>query len=478
MNEERLVTPQLLKGFRDYLPAQMIARQKILETIRKTYELYGFVPLETPALEHLDTLLGYGEDASKQIFQFTAPDGKKIGLRFDLTVPLARVFSQYRDLPKPFRRYQVSPVWRFDKPGPGRFREFIQFDIDTVGSPSMEADAEIIAAMCDTLDSLGIPRFCVKFNSRKVLNSLIVYAAIPAVSTLSVFRVIDKLDRVGIEGIKLELAEGRTDASGDKIHGLGLEPKQIESIESFLSLPRGGRTETIKAASRLLSGVPGTEEGINELREISNCLDALGITDDRARIDLTVARGLDYYTGPVYEAIILDAPKFGSVMGGGRYDRLVERFLGEKVPATGASIGVDRLFAAMQQLGLVGLTPSTAQVLVTVMDDSKLSEYRRMANELRKANIRTELYVGTERNLGKQLFYCNRQNIPIAVIAGSDEFNSNTVTIKDMRKLHRENVAPKDRKHWLKARVGQSCIARKALVPELRNMLRQPHCQP
>jgi histidyl-tRNA synthetase len=471
MTEKKLVEPELLKGFRDLMPAQMIGRRKVVEVIRQTYELYGFVPLETPALEKIETLLGSGEEADKLVFQFSDQDEQRVGLRYDLTAPLARVVAQYRELPKPFKRYQISPVWRYDKPGPGRFREFLQFDIDTVGSPSMEADAEIIAAMSDALMALGIQRYGIRFSNRKILNCLIAFADIPAELTLKVFRVIDKFDRIGIEGIREELTKGRVDVSGDKIPGVGLALEKVTPIEKFLSLPKGSRTGTIEAVTQLFAGVPGADEGIGELKKISACLEALGVPEEKAYIDLTIARGLDYYTGPVYEAWLLDAREFGSIMGGGRYDGLVERFIPEKIPATGASIGVDRLFAALQKLELIETVSSTAQVLVTVMDRERSDEYQRIARELRTAGIRTELYLGTEKGLRKQLEYCDRQGIPVSVIAGSNEFQANQVTIKDMRKMLVEGPKTADRKEWLAARTGQKTIVRADMVSEILALL-------
>lgn len=467
------VEPELLKGFRDLLPAQMIGRRQVIETIRTTYELYGFVPLETPALERLDILLGSGEEADKQIFRFFTPDEVAVGLRYDLTVPLARVVALYRDLPRPFRRYQISPVWRFDKPGPGRFREFLQFDIDTVGSESMAADAEIIAAMADALKALKIERFAIRFSNRKILDTLIVYAGIPNELTLKVFRVIDKYDRIGIEGIRQELTQGRIDASGDKIPGVGLPAEKVEPIEEFLNLPRGSRQETIAAVAGLFAGTAGAEDGIRELKSMDEALQALGVPEEQAYIDLTIARGLDYYTGPVYEALLLDAPEYGSVMGGGRYDTLIQRFTGEKTPATGASIGVDRLCTALQRLNLIPTTPATAQVLITVFDRQQISEYQRMAVELRRAGIPTELYLGTEKSLKKQLEYCDRQGIPVAIIAGPDEFSRNQVAIKDMRRLT-EGPKTRDRKEWLAARTGQQTVERSALIAAVRELLAPP----
>lgn len=470
--EKRRTEPRLLRGFRDALPEEMIARGRIIDTVREVYELYGFVPLDTPALEYADVLLGdYGEESNKQVYQFTVPDGDDVALRFDLTVPLARVVAQYCDLPKPFRRYQVAAVWRADKPGPGRFREFIQFDLDTVGSASMMADAEIISGICDTLDALGIARYRVRISNRKLLNTLVTFAGIEPGRAPDVFRVLDKLDKVGLEEVKLELTVGRVDASGDPIPGVGLEMAQVARIEEFLSLPQGTRAEALGAVDTLFRDIPGAEEGIDELRDIDRFLSTLSIGDDRAAIDLSVARGLDYYTGPVFEAILLDAPNFGSIFGGGRYDGLVERFLGTKIPGTGASIGIDRLLAALKRVGAIQLRPSTASVLVTVMDPDRMPEYQTMTSELRAARIKTELYMGDETSLRKQLQYADRQKIPIAVIAGSDEFEAGTVAVKDLIAGIKADAEVTERAEWVQARFGQRTVQRDELLATIRSLL-------
>lgn len=433
MPENRTVEPRLLRGFRDYLPAQMNARLRIISTIRGIYERYGFLPLETPAQEYKVTLLGYGDENAKQIFSFTNPEDEEVALRFDLTVPLARVVAQYPDLVLPFRRYQVAPVWRADKPDPGRFREFIQFDLDAVGTSSVAADAEILCAVYDVLLALGIKRFRIRFSDRKVLDSLLDFAGIPHAMSHKVFRVLDKLDKIGIEGVTQELTAGRVDASGDRIPGLGLKQDQVSRIKQFLALPQGKRRDVLKSLTILFSAIESAKEAIAELTLICDSLDALSIPDDFVALDLSIARGLDYYTGPVFEANLTDAPEFGSIVGGGRYDGLVERFLGRKIPAVGASIGVDRLLAAMQKLGLVEDVASTAQVIVTVMEPSRIAEYQKLTRELRQAGINTEMYLGEEKSLGKQLQYANRQQIPFAVIIGSDEFAKNEVTIKNLK---------------------------------------------
>ncbi len=477
MLEIKTVEPRLLRGFRDYLPAQMNARLKIIATIRRVYELYGFQPLDTPAQEYRVTLMGYGDENTKQIFQFENPEEEDVALRFDLTVPLARVVAQYPDLVMPFRRYQVAPVWRADKPDPGRFREFIQFDLDSVGASSVAADAEILCAMYDTLKALGIERFRVRFSDRKVLNSLLDFAGIPHSSSHNVFRVLDKLDKIGLEGITAELTKGRMDVSGDKIPGLGLSLLQVERIKEFLALPKGNRREVLASLQSLFAKVGSAKEAIDELTLICDSLDALEIPEQNVLLDLTIARGLDYYTGPVFEASLDDAPEFGSVFGGGRYDGLVERFLGRRIPAVGASIGVDRLFAAMQKLGLVELAPSTAQVIVTVMEPSRLVEYQNITRQLRQANINTEMYLGDEQGLGKQLQYANRQQIPLAVIMGGDEFAKGEVTIKNLKlggqlQDKKKTAQGKEREEWLRlSRTVQMTVPRTNIVEQVRSML-------
>ena len=477
MAEDKIVEPRLLRGFRDYLPAQMNARLRLISTIRSVYERYGFQPLETPALEYLVTLIGYGDENVKQIFHFNNPEDEHIALRFDLTVPLARVVAQYPDLELPFRRYQVAPVWRADKPDPGRFREFIQFDIDSVGTASMAADVEIICGMYDTLKALGLDHFKVKFSDRRVLNSLLDFADVSHKSAHNVFRILDKLDKIGVDGVSAELTAGRTDVSGDKIKGLGLNTNQVSRIKEFLALPPGKRRDVLSSLTKLLSSVRSAREAVNGLDFICNSLDELAIPEENVVLDLSVARGLDYYTGPVFEAVLTDAPEFGSVFGGGRYDGLVERFLGKKIPAVGASIGVDRLFAALQKLGVLELAPSTVQVIVTVMERGRIADYQKITRELRGAGINTELYLGEETTLGKQLQYANRQQIPIAVLIGSDEFAKGEVTIKNLRlggKLQdkKKSADGKEREEWLKlSRSVQVTVPRDRCVDEIRRML-------
>jgi len=468
-----LVEPRLSRGLRDLLPEQLLSRQWMIDRIREVYELYGFVPLSTPAVEYLDVLRGSeaGDEAQRSIFTVSNPEGETLGLRFDLTVPLARVVAQYQELPSPFRRYQVSSVWRADKPAPGRYREFTQFDLDSVGVPSEIADTEIIAGMCDTLEALGVGSYLVRFSSRRILNLLLAFAQIPEQRGVDVFRVLDKLEKIGQEKVRKELTAGYEDESGDRITGLGLSSEQVDRIEAFLAIRSDARPEVIAQLRDLFRGVSGAEEEIGVVESISRHLTALGYGEDRVRLDLSIARGLAYYTGPVFEAMLPDAPQFGSVFGGGRYDELVMRFLGEKIPATGASIGVDRLLAALIHLDRIRQHRSTAKVLVTRFDDALTDDYLLMTWELRRAGIPAELYLGDARSVGKQLKYADQTDIPISLLYGSNEKEKGVVTLKDMEVGRRKSQKLESRDEWIAERPGQREIARGELVAGVREML-------
>jgi histidyl-tRNA synthetase len=473
------VEPRVSRGLRDLLPADMLARQWMIDTIRGVYENYGFVPIVTPAIEYLDVLRGSsaGAEAQQSIFTVQNPEKEELGLRFDLTVPLARVIAQYRDLPRPFRRYQVSPVWRADKPGPGRFREFTQFDLDSVGVVSDVADTEIIAGMCDTLTALKVGPFQVRYSSRGILNSLLAYAGLAPEQGADVFRVLDKLDKVGPAKVRLELTTGYVDASGDPIPGVGLSSDSVDRIERFLQIRSTDRRQVVAELRELFAGVEGAEAEIGVVERISNHLYSLGYGEDQVSLDLSIARGLAYYTGPVFEAILLDAPQFGSVFGGGRYDGLVMRFSGEKVPAVGASIGVDRLLAALVHLGRTGQQKSTAKVLITNMDAALEADYLAMTWELRRAGIPTELYLGTAKGPGKQLKYADAWGVPIALLYGSNEKEKGIVTLKDMEMGRKRAEALANRQDWLEERPGQREVPRGELVATIREILDQIEAQ-
>lgn len=457
------------------MPEEMLARRAMIDTIRGVYELYGFSPLETPAVEFLDVLSGSaGQEAQQSIFRVTNPEEEELGLRFDLTVPLSRVVSQYKqEIEFPFRRYQVSPVWRADKPAPGRFRQFTQFDIDSVGAPSEIADVEIMAAMCDTLEALEVGGYRVRFSSRKVLNLLLKYADIDDDQGVEVFRVLDKLDKIGMDKVRLEMTVGYTDESGAPIRGLGLEEAQVDKIATFLSTAGETRDEVIGKLRELFRTVDGAEPEIDLIAAISGHLESLGYASDRVMLDLSIARGLAYYTGPVFEANLTDAPEFGSVFGGGRYDDLVTRFGGQAIAATGASIGVDRLLAALLHLGKMKQPKTTAQALVTTMDGSLTNEYLALAFELRRAGIRTEIHVGRPKKLGKQLQRADRLGIPYVLIMGGDEASRGVVTVKEMDVGREQAEAVTSHEEWKSARFGQQEVARTELIPTLKKLLAQ-----
>jgi len=458
----------------------------MIDAIRGVYERYGFAPLETPAVEYVDALgkfLPESDTPAGGIFAFKDEDRSWLALRYDLTAPLARVFAEHRNsIPVPFRRYQVGPVWRNEKPGPGRFREFYQFDIDTVGTASMAADAEVCCVLADALEAIHIPRgaYVIKVNNRKALNGVLEVAGVQSDenTSLTVLRAIDKLDRLGLEGVRQLLGEGREDESGDFTRGARLRDDQVQRIIDLLSVAAGGRAEVCDRFEELVRGSRVGEEGVAELREIDSFLSAVGYAEDRVSFDPTVVRGLAYYTGPVFEAQLTfevadetgQKQQFGSVSGGGRYDYLVERFLGEKVPATGASIGVDRLLAALAALGELGSLEALAPVVVTVMDKERLLDYERITFRLRQAGVPAEMYLG-EGGFRKQLQYADERGSVVAVIAGSREFEAGQVSLKDLRLGRELSKEITDREAWVKEQPSQVTVPVDDLVGEVRAIL-------
>ena len=406
-----MIEPRLLKGFRDTLPEQAATRQAMIGKIQEVYEHYGFLPLDTPAIEFVDVLGKYLPDSDTPeggIFAFRDEQRRWVGLRYDLTAPLSRVVAMYPDLPLPFKRYQVGLVWRREKPGPGRFPEFYQMDFDSVGVPNAIADAEACCIMADVLENLGVERggYIVRVNNRKILNGVLEICGIEweaeggglSETGLTVLRAVDKLDRVAIAGVHQLLSEGRKDESGDFTPGAELAPAQVSSVLKYLETSSESRSAFCSELETLLAESGVGLEGVREMMEIDAFLRGAGYDEQRVVFDPTVVRGLAYYTGPVFEAalttpIVIDGEEkqFGTVFGGGRYDDLVERFTGKKVPATGASIGVDRLLDAMLALGTIKSEAATG-ILVTVLDSSRVSEYHRIASEIRDSGINAELY--------------------------------------------------------------------------------------
>ncbi len=523
------------KGFQDYFGVDVDARKAMLDRIAQVYHRYGFDALESSAVETVEALGKFLPDVDRPnegVFAWQEADDETwLALRYDLTAPLARVYAQHRnDLPTPYRRFAMGPVWRNEKPGPGRFRQFYQCDADTVGSASMAADAEICAMLADTLEAVGILRgdYLIRVNNRKVLNGVLEVAGIGEDDTrAAVLRTIDKFDKVGEDGVRSLLAKGRMDDSGDFTDGAGLSSEQVEIVLAFVNAKknvlagieailadiqeeggekfdptqsRGYRKIQLQAAyiaqpgaykdpvgtegndriigylRELVAGSPVGLEGVEELGEIATLLAAQGYGPDRIVIDPSVVRGLGYYTGPVFEAEltfeILDDKgrprQFGSVAGGGRYDDLVKRFTGQSVPATGISIGVDRLLAALRAKGRVGAS-AHGPVVVTVMDRDRMADYQAMAGELRAAGIRAEVYLGNPKNFGNQLKYADKRNSPVAVIEGADEKARGVVQVKDL--ILGAQIAENATLEEWKERPSQYEVARADLVAEVAKII-------
>ncbi|WP_371225334.1 histidine--tRNA ligase [Roseovarius sp. 2305UL8-3] len=476
------------KGFRDYFGTDVAERSRMLQTIAEVYHHYGFDALESSAVETVEALGKFLPDVDRPnegVFAWQEDaEGDKPGdwlaLRYDLTAPLARVYAQHRnDLPLPYRRYAMGPVWRNEKPGPGRFRQFYQCDADTVGAASVAADAEICAMLSDTLEKVGIPRgdYLVRVNNRKVLNGVLETMGLADEGQRdAVLRTIDKFDKVGEAGVRELLTKGRLDVSGAFIDGVGLSDDQAGPVLAFLTSKGADAATTLRNLRTAIGGSDIGAEGVQELETIAELLAAQGYGPDRVEIDPSVVRGLGYYTGPVFEAEltfeIFDEKgrkrQFGSVAGGGRYDDLVKRFTGQAVPATGVSIGVDRLLAALREKGRLG-GEAAGPVVVTVMDRDRMADYQAMVGELRSAGIRAEVYLGNPKNFGNQLKYADKRGSPVAVIEGGDEKEKGIVQIKDLI-LGAKIAESATHEEW-KERPSQFEVPRAQLVEKVREIL-------
>ena len=468
---------RLPRGLVDRTPSDIVSTRAMLEKIRAVYELYGFDPVETPAIEYTDALGKFLPDQDRPnegVFSFQDDDEQWMSLRYDLTAPLARYVAENFDaLPKPYRSYREGWVFRNEKPGPGRYRQFMQFDADTVGSASMAADAEICMMAADTMEALGIPRgsYVVKVNNRKVLDGVMDAANIASEKRLTVLRAIDKADKFSLDEVRKLLGEGRKDESGDFTKGANLDAKQTEIVLGLLRADAA----TSQSASLNETG----KAGFDELDQIRELVRAAGYGEDRIRIDPSVVRGLEYYTGPVYEVELLLETKdekgrpvrFGSVGGGGRYDGLVSRFRGEPVPATGFSIGVSRLAAALALVNRADAQPSFGPVVVTVFDHDRIADYQRMVAELRAAGIRAELYLGSGK-FNPQMKYADKRNSPCVIIQGSDERAKGEVTIKDLIEGAKAAAAIKDNKEWKAARPAQFSVSEANLIQEVHKLIK------
>jgi histidyl-tRNA synthetase len=480
---------RLPRGFQDSTGKALGVHEQLIGKLGEVYASYGFERLTTPCVEFADALGKFLPDQNRPnegVFSFQDDDNQWLVLRYDLTAPLARYVAQNFDsLAFPFRRFQTGSVFRNEKPGPGRFREFVQFDADTVGSSSMAADAEFCMLVADALEALGLGRgdYIVKVNNRKVLNGILELIGIPAgpegePRRLGVLRAMDKLDRLGLDGVAQLLAGGRRDESGDFTEGARLAPKDIERVLGFLSAGGSDRASVCAALGKLVQGSAVGEQGTAELLEIDATLSSAGFELDRVKIDPAVVRGLAYYTGPVFEAELTFEIKgedgrpirFGSVGGGGRYDDLVERFLGKKVPATGVSIGVSRLSAALEMKGLLSGTADMGPVVVLVLDRDHLPDYQAMVSELRAAGVRSELYLG-DAGMRAQLRYADKRAAPVVVIQGGDERAKGEVTLKDMALGTELSGEIKNRDEWAKGGATQIAVKREDMMRSVKEIL-------
>lgn len=416
-----LIKPEILKGFRDYLPAAMIAREGLMEAARSVYRSYGFSPIDTPALEYSEILLGKGGDETdKQMFRFQDQGGRDVAMRFDLTIPLARFSAaHFQELGLPFKRYHIGTVWRGEKPQKGRYREFVQCDFDTIGTESNQSDIETLLVIHDLMVRIGFSKFRVCVNNRLILNGLLESVGL-AGKTASVLRSLDKLHKIGPDAVKSEMT----------VHA-GATPEQAERVLELAALA-GTNDEILAQLDRLLAGSANGELGVARLRELYTVAQAAGIPAARLKLDVSIARGLDYYTGTIYETFLEDLPGIGSVCSGGRYDNLAGLFTKEKLPGVGASLGLDRLLAAMEELGMLPPAATPAQVLVVAFQAERMADYQRLGRTLRASGIATEVFPEA-RAIQKQLKYADRKGFRVAVIAGEDEFTKGLWQVKDLR---------------------------------------------
>ncbi len=423
------IKPQTLRGFRDFLPDQMMAREHLVETARRVYRSYGFAPIDTPALEYAEILLGKGGDESdKQVFRFTDQGDRDVAMRFDLTVPLARYAAQHiQELGTPFRRYHIAPVWRGERPARGRFREFMQCDFDTIGTTSNAADIETLFVINDLFEAIGIERFTIRLNNRRVLNGLLEKNGLQDQAT-GILRCLDKIDKIGRDAVSAEMQER-----------VGLSSDNADRVLDMARLT-GTPDEILAQLSPMLQGSETGEQGLESLDEVFRTVRGCGLPEDRVRLDVSIARGLDYYTGTIYETFLGDLPEIGSVCSGGRYDNLAALFTSQQLPGVGASLGLDRMLAALEELGLTRQASTPADVLVTMFSRDHVVEYQQVARLLRAAGIGAEVYPEA-KNIGRQMKYANRRGFAVALIAGGDELSAGTWQVKGLASGGQQEVS-------------------------------------
>ncbi len=499
-DKTKLIAPRLPRGFEDREAADIAAVNQMVAKIRAVYERYGFDPVETPLLEYTETLGKFLPDTDRPnagVFSLMDDDEQWMSLRYDLTAPLARHFAEnFETLPKPYRSYRQGYVFRNEKPGPGRFRQFMQFDADTVGAAGPEADAEMCMMMADVMDALGLGgKYVVRVNNRKVLDGVLQSAGVTDdAQKLTVLRAIDKLDKFGVEGVRLLLGAGRKDESGDFTKGAGLSEDQIAAVLNMfdfeISVSRSDDTVTSHLTGvghPMLMSSDALYEAADTLGQMKGLFEAAGYGQDRIKIDPSVVRGLEYYTGPVFEIELTFKVQnekgqdvvFGSVGGGGRYDGLVSRFRREPVPATGFSIGVSRLAHALKLTGNLGSTAPVGPVVVLVMDKEQTPRYQAIVSGLRQAGIRAEMFLGNTKNFGKQVAYADKRNSPAVIIEGTQEREKGIVQIKDLIVGKEQAKAIADNAEYKAARPGQfecpgdiaTIVARVAELPAVADYL-------
>jgi histidyl-tRNA synthetase len=418
---------RVLKGFRDYLPEDMLLRQRLIEIFRGVFEKHGFEPIDTPVLEYLDVLTGKAGENETLMYHFEDHGGRQVGLRYDLTVPLSRFVAMHEnDIVLPFKRYHIAPVWRAEKPQRGRFREFIQCDADIVGSASMLADAEGISVLADALYAVGLSQAVISINDRKLLEALARLAGVPESHSGGVFRAIDKLDKIGPEGVRAELIK------------TGVSPEAADKVLALVT-EQGDTDELLDMAEKRLAGIDGGPEAVAELRDLARHLNDLGVHRHMWKIDLALARGIDYYTGPVCEARV-ETPRVGSIAGTGRYDGLVGGFLGRPIPATGISLGFERIMEVVREYNLIDVPSAVADAFMVYLPET-IAEASRIVRELREDGLRIDQSIIDNKGLGAQLKYADRRGIPFAIIPGSEELDQGEVSLKNLRSGEQTRIA-------------------------------------
>jgi histidyl-tRNA synthetase len=444
-----LIEPRTLRGFRDFLPAAMIPREKLMEVARGVYRRYGFVPIDTPALELLEVLTGKGsEETDRQMYHFVDAGGRAVGMRFDLTVPFARFAAQHiNELGTPFKRYHIGSVWRGENPQAGRYREFVQCDFDTIGTTGVVSDIETALVIHELMHAVGVERFKIRINNRQVLTGLLDQMDLHGAS-ITVLRALDKFEKVGAEQVTKEL----TDA--------GLSQLQTEQVLALAAI-HGSTDDVLSKLDSLLQGSEIGQQGVERLRTICGALKAAGVQDDFYQLDVSIARGLDYYTGVVFETVLGDLPSIGSVCSGGRYDNLAGLYTKQHLPGIGASLGLDRLLAALEQLGLLPKTISSADVFIPLFDSARINDYFQLASIVRKAGWSAEVYPEAKK-LGVQLKYADQRGFRIALVAGSQELDAGQVQIKNLATKVSTTVSWRDTpKEFIEA------LARMMQLPDL-----------